>query len=147
VRGLSRADEHLDSARPGNLHRDAGRRAEAVDPEPTSGTDRTEPQGPVADDACAEERRRLGIVERPGQRVRKGFGNGRIVGEAAVGLPAGEARALAEVLAALATERAHPARAPQPRDAHAIAGAKARAVAHDAADHLVPGNDRRNHER
>ena len=89
-------------------------------------------------------------VDEPGRRH-------RVLGEAAVHVPAGEQRVLAEVLAAAAAEAAGLVGLVQPRHADAVARGErrrarlaarrdelgARAERHDLADDLVAGHDGR----
>ena len=87
--------------------------------------------------ACRSSKRR-------GQRVDVLLVGQRVGRVAAVEVPAGEGRRDAQVLAAAATEGAGPARAGQPRRAHALAHAQARDLGServDDADDLVAGHD------
>ena len=119
--------------------------------------DADQPQAAVADDAGAEQRscrhrRHAGrqTIDEPGRRH-------RVLGEAAVHVPAGEERVLAEVLLPAPTEPAGLVGLVQPGDADAVAcGERRRArlaarrddlcagtERHDLADDLVAGNDGR----
>src|SRR5258708_34530398 len=62
-------------------------------------------------------------------------------------MPAREVRPRAEVLPAARAEAARAARPSEPCDADAIVRTEPDPAAHDAADHLVPGHDRRGDER
>src|SRR6266851_6053638 len=69
-----------------------------------------------------------------------------MVGVAAVGIPAGEARVEAEVLGSAPAEAAYPARVPEPRDPRPIPdrealGARAQSI--NRPDHLVARDDLR----
>ena len=109
--------------RPGRRRRGSGHAARqpgvvADDPD--------QPQAAVADDAGAEQRgRRHGghagrqTVDEPGRRH-------RVLGEAAVDVPAGEQRVLAEVLLAARAEAAGLVGLVQPRHADAVAGGERR---------------------
>ena len=77
-----------DAAGQGDLRREMGRPAEAVDAEPTALGNVGSAQGAIADDAGAEQRRRLDVVEAIGQRVGVVLLDQRVVGVAAVEIPA-----------------------------------------------------------
>ena len=83
----------------GDLGGEVGRAAEAVDAEPPALGEVGAQQRPVADDARAQQRRGLDVVERVGQRVGVVLVDHGVLGVAAVEVPAGEARVDAEVLA------------------------------------------------
>ena len=112
--------------------------------DPRRARDRT--QRAVADDAGAEQRRDLARRQRRGHAIHERRRRHGVLGEAAVHVPAGEARLEAEVLVAARAEAARAAGAVQPGDPDAIAGAPrrdARPAARDAADHLMTGHDLR----
>src|SRR5207249_6542133 len=108
---LARAHEHLRAAGPRDLDRHAGRRAEAVDAERAARRHGAEAERAVANDARAEQRRHLGVREWARQRIGERLGDDGIIRISAIGVPAREPRALAEVLPAA---RAIAARAARP---------------------------------
>jgi hypothetical protein len=135
--------EHLGAAMDRELRHDVRRRAEAVEAEP--------PRRPrlhqraVADEAGAEQRRRLliGKGRRNGETV--ALVGDRVGGIAAVARIAGEAGSLAEILAARNAEAAGAARPSEPRHADARAEREllgARAARRDRADDLVAEHER-----
>ncbi len=90
-------------------------------------------QGAVPDQPCAQQRRHLQVADtRRGARTRSGIGH-HPLGIAAIDVPPGEARALAQVLAAASAIAALPAGPPQPR--HPDAGADRRRL-----DPSAPGS-------
>ena len=118
----ARDREHAPALGGGDLADDVGRAAEAVEPEPLGVA--AHPQRAVADQPRAEQRRRLEVRVAAGERQAVALVGDRELGVATVELIAGEARALAEVLApaaAVATLAAGPA---EPRDPDPVAGAR-----------------------
>ena len=111
MRVVARRHVDLAAACAGDLRDDVRGRSEAVEAELLTRLDPAPPQRPVADDPGAQERRRLGVRERVGDRVGERLVHDRVFGVAAVGVPARVPRAGAEVLAAVAAERAASARA------------------------------------
>ena len=97
------------------------RRAEAVDGQSSARWKRGALQRSVSDDARAQQRCRVLVVERLGQLVGERLVHERVLGEPPVGVPAREARREAEVLLASATPPAHAARPSEPRDADPLA--------------------------
>ena len=142
------ARAHEDAAPPvdGDLDRAARRGPEAEELEPAAWLDAADAERAVADDAPAEQRCGGEVVDRVGQshgHIRSHRGE---LGKAAVAIPACERRLGAEVLAALETAPAVPARAGQPRHTRAVAGRPSRdagAQGLDPADDLVAGHDRK----
>jgi hypothetical protein len=123
---------------------------EAVDAEPAARLHLGELEGAIADDAGAQQRRRLGVAEHGRERVREALVDDRVVGESAVGVIAGELGALAKVLAARAARLARAARGAKPGDADAVSGPEAvrvRTGTLDAPDDLMTRHDRRPHRR
>src|SRR5262245_20821838 len=146
VRRLARAHEHLAPAGPCDLERHVGRGAEAVDAEPPARRNVAALERAVADDPRAEQGRRLGVAEYGRQRVGERLRHHRVVGEAAVGVIAGELRSLAEVLAPAPARLAGAARPAKPRDPDAVPGVEAAGFgAHglDPSDDLVARHDGR----
>src|SRR5256886_5145689 len=89
--------------------------------------------------------RRLGVGEDGRDPVRERLGHDRVVGEAPVGVVAGDLGLLAEVLACRRAVRAGAARGAQPRDADTLARREASRpgpAAVDLAHDLVAGDDR-----
>ena len=139
----SRADVHAAPPVHGDLDREARRGAEAEQPEATSRLDPADPERAVADHAAAQERRGGEVVDRRGQPHDHVGPGRRVLGVAAVAIPAGEGRGRAEVLAALPAPRARSVGAGEPRDPRPVADAPARgsgAELLDVAHDLVPGN-------
>jgi hypothetical protein len=124
-----------------DLGDDVRRGAEAVDAQRASGRQRGAAQGPVPDDARAQQGRCLDVPEGVGQPVRVALGNGGELGVPTVSVPTGERRVRAEVLLPPAAPAAAAAGAPQPRDADAVPRCEAgRALTErvDDPDDLVP---------
>ena len=92
--GLRGAGHDVDAGAAGQRHlgREVGRAAEAVDAEPAPVGQVGPQQGAVADDAGAEQRCHLHVVERLGQRVGVVLVHHGVRRVAAVDVPAGEAR-------------------------------------------------------
>ncbi len=119
--------------------------------------DAHQPQAAVADDAGAEQRSRRHRRHAGGETVDEPGRRHRELGEAAVDVPAGEERVLAEVLLPARAEPAGLVGPVQPRHADAVARGerrRARLAArrdglgagperHDLADDLVAGDDGR----
>ena len=105
---LGRPGHHVDAGAlgQGDLRRDVRRAPESVDPEPASLGEVGPPEGPVADDPRAQQRRDLLVAEPLGQRVGVRLLDHGVLGIPAVDVPAGEARGEAQVLAAGDTEPA-----------------------------------------
>ena len=133
VVALARDREDAAALRPRDLRDDVRGGAEAVQPEPL-GVAR-EPQRAVADQPRAEQRRRLEVAEPVGDREAEALVGDDPLGVAAVDVVAGEARAVAEVLAAARAEAALAARPAEPGHAEpaAVLG---------LADDLVAGHER-----
>jgi hypothetical protein len=116
------------------------RRSEAVDPDALGVAG--QPEGAVADQARAEERRGLEVRVAARQGEAEALVGDGERGEAAVAVVAGEARAVAQVLAAraaIATLSAGPA---QPGHPHPLARGEALTGLDEAADDLVPRHER-----
>ena len=106
-------------------HEHVGRRAEAVHRQPPARRQAAPQQGPVADDPRTQERRRLHVAEGRREFVGEVFRHYGVLGVAAVGMVAGEAGLLAQVLPPRRAEPAPPARPPQPGHADPLAGTEA----------------------
>ena len=118
--------------------------AETVDAERAAGWYRRTDQCPVADDASAQQRGQVLVVNACGKRVRKGLVDEAEVCVAAITVPAGERRRKAEVLRAAPTESATAVRAAEPGHADAVIDSKpgcAVAKGIDNADNLVTRGD------
>jgi hypothetical protein len=125
--------------------RDVGGGAEAVHTEAAAGPHGGQFQRAIPDDARTEQRRRLDVAEVGRDGVRVVLVHHRVLRVPPVGVPAGELGALAQVLAVGRAVDTPATRATQPRDADAIALAKARGVpatADHATDDLVAGHQR-----
>jgi aminopeptidase N len=99
-----------------------------------------------ADQPCAQQRRRPGVVEAPGQREAIARIGDRVGRMAAIAGVAREQRRVAEVLAIGAAIRARTAGGAEPRHADALAEREARDACtqrRDLADDLVTRHDRR----
>ena len=117
------ARDHVDPATAvqGDLDHHVGRRAEAVEGQRSARPRIAPPQRPIADNARTQQRGRLDVAERLGQRVDEIGRRHGILGVAAVGVIAGEAGRLAEVLLSPGAEAALAAGVPQPGHAHPLA--------------------------
>ena len=123
-----------------------GRSPETEQAESSSRSDSRQLQGPVADDARAEQRRRFPGRESGRQRIHPARIRREPLRIAAVPVPPGERRRETEVLAAGDAERAASAGRSDPADPDAIAGAETRHSRPDRRDGsrgLVPGDDRK----
>ena len=128
----------------GDLGGEVGGAAEAVDAEPPTFGQVGPQQRPIADDARAEQRCGLDVVERIGQRVRVGLVHQRVGGIAAVDVPPGEQRVDAQVLAPAHAEAADAAGVGEPGDSDAVAYLPARHAEARLVDHahdLMSGRD------
>jgi hypothetical protein len=104
------------------------------------------PQRPVADDAGAQQRRRLLVGERVGEPVGVLLPDQEVLRVPAILVPAGEARAHAEVLGPPHAEPAGHVGGAEPRHADAVLQAEAARAGTervDPADHLMARHDRR----
>jgi hypothetical protein len=141
--GLAGEDMDLDAHRDRQLCRQVRAGAESVEPEtPPTGHMGAE-EGPVADDAGAQQRGCLGVAQAVGEPVAERLGHGGVLGEASVGVPARVLRGRAQVLAAAATPPTGATGTPQPGDADPVTqGEPLRACTpcHHVADHLVSGD-------
>ncbi len=81
-------------------------------------------QGSVPDDAGAQQRGRVFVVEGIGDRIGIGLVDHGPLGEAAMVVPTGEAGFEAQVLGTVPTEPAPAAGGPQPGDPHPVADAE-----------------------
>ena len=136
-------DVHAGAVGDRQLGRQMGRAPEAVDAEPASRRQIGLEQGPVSDDAGAQQRRRLSVVEHVGQGVGVPFLDGGVGGVAAVDVPPGEAGGQAQVFPTGEAEAALPAGMAEPGDADPLAGGKAARSWTDPVDHaddLVAGD-------
>ena len=146
--GLGRSGHHVHGRALGerDLRGEVGGGAEAVDARAgrRSGS-AARRSARIADDARAEQGRGLVVGEPLGQPVGVALVDDRVLGVAAVGVPAGEARVEAQVLVAPAAEAAAPAGVAQPGDADPLADREARArpapSASTTPDDLVAGHD------
>src|SRR4249919_315526 len=98
--------------------------AKPIDAERAASRDRRTDQGPVADDASAQQRGQMLIVNAGWKRVRE-----RLIDEAevcisAIAVPAGEGRRNAEVLRTAATESAAAVGAAEPGNADPVTDSK-----------------------
>ena len=75
----------------GDLDRAARGGAEPEEPEPATGLDAADPEGAIADDASAQERRRGDVGDGIREPCREARTHRRVLGEAAVPIPAREA--------------------------------------------------------
>src|SRR5262249_15515150 len=91
--------------------------AEPVQREPPAPRDLAPHERAIADDAGAEQGRRLGVLEGRRDRIDEGFGDATVLGITPVVAPARVGRRLAEVLASRAAVATRPARRAKPRDA------------------------------
>ena len=96
--------------------------AESVDPEAAARRHGRAFQRPVPDDARAQQRRGVLVVDGLGQPVDKRLVGDARVRVAAVDVPAGEPRCHAQVLGAATAEPARPVRAAEPRHADPVTG-------------------------
>ena len=143
--GVAGAGEGVDAAAlpDRDLGEDVGGGAEAVEAEHRRLAGQLERA--VADQAGAEQRRRLDVAERVGKGEGVAGVGDAVGGEAAVAGEAGEQGIVAEILAALAAIGAMAAGPAEPGNADPVADAEAlRALAQrrDPADDLVAGHDR-----
>ena len=92
--GLRGPGHHMDSGSfgHGDLGGEVGRTAEAVDPQPTAGRKAGPSEGPVADDAGAEQGGCLLVAEGVGQGIGEGLLGDDVLGVAPVEVPAREPR-------------------------------------------------------
>ena len=125
---------------------EVGRRAEAVDAQPTAGRQLRTPQRPPADDAGAQQRRQFGVRVAVRQAVGEVGRRDGVLGVPAVGVPARVARVRAEVLGPAPAVPALPAGVAQPGDAGQITLGPAGHAGADRGhlpDDLVAGHDLR----
>ena len=143
---LAREGVHLAAPVSRHLDREVGRSPETEQAESSSRSDSRQLQGPVADDARAEQRGRFPGRESGRQRIHPARIRREPLRIAAVPVPPGERRRETEVLAAGDAERAASAGRSDPADPDAIAGAETRDSRPDRRDGsrgLVPGDDRK----
>ena len=81
-------------------------RAEAVETDALARLDAGDAQGAKPDDARAQQRRGVQVVERGGQRVDEVVARDDVFGVAAVDVVAGVARVVAQILARVRAEEA-----------------------------------------
>ena len=112
----------------GDLGGEVGRAAEPVDPQSTAGREAGPSEGPVADDAGAEQGGRLLVAERVGQRVDVGLLDHDVLGVAPVEVPAREQRREAQILAGRPCRSGTSRTSRQPRDPDPVPAAEAAAV-------------------
>ena len=98
--------------------------AEPIDAQPSADRQFGPGQGPVADDACAQERRSLLVAERLRDPVGEVLRHGDELGVPAVAVPAGKRGGQAEVFLAAQAEPAGATGAAQPGHAHPFADAE-----------------------
>src|SRR5947207_13243311 len=101
---------------PRELERQMRRRAETIGPQPPAALDPTQSQATESDDPGAQQRRRLKIGERLGDRIDEALRRHDVVGIATVHRVTREGGVLAEIFFACPTVAASFARAMQPRD-------------------------------
>ena len=143
-RGPSR-DEHVASPVLRYLHRQQRRRPEPVEPETAAGQHPRDLQGPIPDDAAAQQRRRFHVGERRRGAHGEVCSHGNLLGVATVGIPSGEHGIGTEILLPRSTVRARSARTGQPCHAGSITDrpfGDAISYARDPAHRLMPGDDR-----
>ena len=119
------------------------RGAEAVQAQPARRGFAREAPGAKADQAGAQQRRRMAVVIAPGQGEAEALVGGGVFGKAAVAVIAGEHRKIAEVFALHGAKRTAAAGAAQPGNADPLADGKAaglRAPGDDLPDHLMAGH-------
>src|SRR6185437_8592294 len=124
-----------------DLHRNVGRGAEAIEPQPLARAGHRE--STVADQSGAQQRRRfdVGIIARQPEAIARV--RGRVFGVAAVDRVTGEARTVAEVFAPAAAVDARPAGPAEPWHADTVANGQLRHLDPDrldGADDLMPRN-------
>src|SRR4029453_6781225 len=107
-----------------NLCREMGTAAEAVDTQRTTGWHCRTNQRPVADDAGAEQRSKVLIVDACRQGVSERLVNEAEVGVAAVRVPSGKSRRDAEILCTAAAKPAASVGAAKTRDTHPVTDRK-----------------------
>ena len=128
-----------------DLDQNVSRGSEAIQREPPARRQIAPLEGPVANDAGAQQWRRIHVPEDRREVVRKCLGDNRVLGVAAVGMVAGELRLFAEVFVAGRAERTVSAGRAQPSAADPLSdsrGEAAFAQGVDAAHDLVAGNHR-----
>ena len=132
----------LASLVPGDLRHDVCRGAETIDPEPLRGAGHD--QRAIADQACAEQRGGVDVVDARWQREAEALVGDGVLGVTAIDLVAREAGVVAKVLAPFAAVAAVPAGVTQPGNADPRARWRVRAgpAGIDDPDDLVPGHDR-----
>lgn len=126
-----------------DLDGQVGGGAEAEEADGLAVFDLAEPQGAIADDAGTQEGCGVEVVERVGEQMGEGGGNGHIFGIAAVDIQAGPKGLFAEVFEAACAERAGSAGFPQPGDTDAVADLEAAdsgAFGDDTSDDLMAEN-------
>jgi hypothetical protein len=116
------------------------RGTEAIDPDALGVP--CQPQRAVTDQPRAEERCRLEVLESLGDREAEALVCHRALGVATVAVVAGEARAVAEVLAARAAVAALAVGPAEPGHAHPRPGREALAATKDPRHDLVTGHER-----
>jgi hypothetical protein len=116
----AREDVHPKPEVERQLRREVGAPSEPVEPERASGWDLGSQQRPVADDACAQQRRGLLVGEAVGQRVGERLVDQAEVGVSAVDVPPRERRCDAQVLVAPAARRTPAVCAGEPRHADPV---------------------------
>src|SRR6266536_6018836 len=118
--GLAGGDVDGTAPVPSDLQRDVGGRAEAVESEAPASGHPAPPERAIADDAGAEERRGLGVVEQGWNDIGEGFWDAGILGVAAIVGPARVGRVRAEVFAVPGAEAAVTAGRAEPGDPDAV---------------------------
>ena len=143
---LRRSGEYVHSRafRYGDLCRQVGGSAESVNAQPTPGRQVRSSQGPIPDDAGAEQGGGFFIAEIGRQPVGVRLVHHDVVGVAPIEVPAGEQGGLTQVLPPRCAEPAHSTRVGEPRHPDAISHARtggfwAKQV--DGADDLVARDD------
>jgi hypothetical protein len=118
------AGEHVNLTPPvaGDLDREMGRGPEPVEAKSVPSGNPAQPEGPVPDDPRAEEGGRTLIRKGIGDGVDEWFWSHEALGEAAVGVVAGEFGVLAQVLLTPPTVPALPTCEVKPRHPDAVAG-------------------------
>jgi hypothetical protein len=130
----------------GDLDREKRRCSKTVQPELLTFLDSGDAQRSIADDAAAQQRRERFVCRSFGDWKCEISAYDCTCRIAAIAIPTGEGRALAEILAFRNAEPAHTARAREPRDTDALTERERRHSIAEPLDHandLVSRNDRK----
>ena len=130
---------------PRHLNRNVGRSPEAIETQPFARLDAAHTKRAVADDAGAEQRRRLLVGELLGDAIHEGCRRHKVFGVAAVDVPAGKRCLLTEVLSPNKAEAASPTRFAEPGNPDPVARGEplySWPGGRHLADDFVAGNER-----